>query len=80
MAAVAPSISASGGVEVYVAVEETVVLVDVSEALPSAITQGPLLRLAVSPSAKYLAGYGQDCTVHVWPAGGRLPHQHFFLK
>lgn len=56
--------------QVVVAVDNTLKLIDANEALPTAVFEGPILRLAASPDGKYVAGYGQDGTVHVWTAGG----------
>ena len=43
-AALPPGVSASGALELLVGVEGTVVVVDASEALPSAVFEGPMLR------------------------------------
>lgn len=44
MAVLPPSVSSSGALEVLVAVEETVKVLDVSEALPTSVFEGPILR------------------------------------
>ena len=43
-AALPPGVSASGALELLVGVEGTVVVVDASEALPSSVFEGPMLR------------------------------------
>lgn len=44
MAALPPLASSSGALEVLVAVEETVRVLDASEALPTSVFEGPILR------------------------------------
>lgn len=66
LVAIPPSISASGTLEVLVAVEQGIVAVDADVALPTSINEGPLLRLAVSPCGKYVAGFSEDDCVHIW--------------
>ncbi|KAL4852826.1 hypothetical protein ACK3TF_006093 [Chlorella vulgaris] len=68
MAVIPPSVSSSGALEVIAAVEDSVRVVDASEALPTPVFEGPILRLAVSPCGRFVAGYGQDGTIHVWSA------------
>ncbi|KAL4440601.1 hypothetical protein ABPG75_003602 [Micractinium tetrahymenae] len=68
MTVLPPSVSSSGALEVIVAVEDTVKVVDANEALPTSVFEGPILRLAASPCGKFVAGYGQDSTIHIWTA------------
>lgn len=55
--------------QVVVAVDNTLVMVDANEVQPTGVFEGPILRLAASPCGKFVGGYGQDGTVHVWTAG-----------
>ncbi|EFN53979.1 hypothetical protein CHLNCDRAFT_135924 [Chlorella variabilis] len=66
MAVIPPSASSSGALELIAAVEDTVRVIDANEALPTPVFEGPILRLAVSPCGKFVVGYGQDGTIHVW--------------
>ncbi|PRW05770.1 Vacuolar sorting-associated 16 [Chlorella sorokiniana] len=68
MTVLPPSLSSSGALEVIVAVEETVRVIDANEALPTSVFEGPILRLAASPCGRLVAGYGQDGTIHIWTA------------
>jgi vacuolar protein sorting-associated protein 16 len=61
-----PSMSTSGTLEVLVAIEQGIVVVDADAALPTSVNEGPLLRLAVSPCGKYVAGFSEDECVHIW--------------
>lgn len=77
MAALPPGRSPSGGLEVLAAVDAGVWVVHAAAgtALPSSIAQGPILALAPSPCGRYVAGWAQDGTLHVWTTdlmgGGR---------
>ncbi len=64
--------------QVVVAVENTLRVVDANEVLPTPVFEGPIVRLAASPCGKFVGGYGQDGTVHIWTAGGRGWGRHLY--
>jgi len=66
MAAIPPSVSGSGTLEIVAAVDETLVLIDARGAAPSSVHAGPILRLAVSPDGRYVAGITTDDAVYIW--------------
>eukprot|EP00887_Chlorella_sp_A99_P002232 scaffold10.g2232.t1 len=69
LAVLMPAVSPSGTLEVLAAVDNTVWVLDANEASPTPVFEGPILRLATSPCGKFVAGYGQDATIHIWAAG-----------
>lgn len=68
MAAVAPSLSLSGTLEVLVAIDSTVVVVDARGVTPTTVTEGPIAKLAVSPDGRCVAGFAADDVLHLWNA------------
>lgn len=68
MAVLPASLSASGSLEVYVAVENTLMIVDASESNATNVFEGPIVKLAISPDGKMVAGFAADSTVHIWSA------------
>lgn len=63
-----PFLSASGALEVLVAVDTTVVTIDSDEISSSAVYEGPIVKLAVSPDGRAVAGYAADDVIHIWTA------------
>ena len=60
-------LSTSGSLEVLVAVDNTIVFVDSDEVAPSSIFEGPIVKLALSPDGKMVAGYAADDVIYIWP-------------
>ena len=56
LAALPPAVSPSGGLEVLVAIDSTVWIIDATEASPTPVFEGPILRLAVSPCGRCAVG------------------------
>ncbi len=68
MCPIPPSLSASGSLEVLVAVDTTVVTLDSDEISSSAVYEGPIVKLAMSPDGRAVAGYAADDVIYIWTA------------
>lgn len=63
-----PILSSSETLEILVAVDTTVITVDSDEISSSAVYEGPIVKLAVSPDGQAVAGYAADDVIHIWTA------------
>lgn len=59
-------LSTSGALEVLVAVDTTIVLVDSDEVTPSSVYEGPIVKLALSPDGRMVAGFAADDVIYIW--------------
>lgn len=66
MSLVPPSLNRFGQLEIILAVDDTVVTVTSEEIEPKSIVEGALLKLAVSPCGKFVAGFNEGAIVYVW--------------
>jgi hypothetical protein len=68
MCPIPPSLSASGALEILVAMDTTVLTIDSEEISSSAVYEGPIVKLALSPDGRAVAGYAADDVIHIWTA------------
>jgi len=68
MCPIPPFLSVSGSLEILVAVDATVLTIDSNEVSSSAVYEGPIVKLAVSPDGQAVAGYAADDVIHIWTA------------
>ena len=54
--------------QVLLAIESTVFVIDAGDAADQGVSDGPLLRLAPAPGGKFLAGLAASGRVTVWLA------------
>jgi vacuolar protein sorting-associated protein 16 len=68
MCPIPPNLSSSDLLEVLVAVDTTVITVDSDEISTSAVYEGPIVKLALSPDGRAVAGYAADDVIYIWTA------------
>lgn len=62
-----PPFSTSGSLEIIIAVDNSVLLLDSGGPLPGAVnSKGPIVRLQVSPCGKFVAGFAGEGAVCIW--------------
>lgn len=71
---IAPQHTLSRSVEVLLAVEKTIYVVDINEAEDRGLTDGPFLRVAVSPNGKFVALYTEGG--RVWVVGSDFQNKY----
>lgn len=69
MCPVPPALSPSGALEVLVAVDGGVVVLDADGSAATPVGEGPIVRLAVAPDGSAIAGYAADDVIYLWSPG-----------